>query len=477
VSSNTENIDYENLPLRKLGKYFWLAWFTASMGQFVDAYDTLIIGAALLYLIPLWNLTAAETGLLAASAFIGVALGAVIFGPIADRMGRRLLYIYDLIFFVVFGALSAFVTNFWQLFIVRFLLGLGIGGDYSLSPTMVAEYAPAKRRGFALASMNSFWGIGSVVGFLSAYGMAVAWGNTNPDFTWRFMLGSEAIWGLVIILLRMGILESPRWAALQQQLGRRIKENASEVVRKMTGGKEASFDPGLAKKPSIKDLFTGKMWITTIFLWVWWPVADIAFYGSNMYTPYITKGLGLTTPQLAFLASALYWTIALFGYYTTAATYDIFGRRFVTILGSTLMGIDMFIGLALYKLGLFSTSLAFPLVMTLFTIYYYFMNFGPGPWTVAMAEIWPTRVRATGQGLAAMFSRFGAAFAAFYMPILIKQIGFDGAFILLGGAILFVALWSYLFMPETKGLTPSQIEQMVTEGRVGIFARSAKSAT
>jgi len=206
----------------------------------------------------------------------------------------------------------------------------------------------------------------------------------------------------------------------------------------MTGGKEASFDPGLAKKPSIKDLFTGKMWITTIFLWVWWPVADIAFYGSNMYTPYITKGLGLTTPQLAFLASALYWTIALFGYYTTAATYDIFGRRFVTILGSTLMGIDMFIGLALYKLGLFSTSLAFPLVMTLFTIYYYFMNFGPGPWTVAMAEIWPTRVRATGQGLAAMFSRFGAAFAAFYMPILIKQIGFDGAFILLGGAILFV---------------------------------------
>jgi len=60
---------------------------------------------------------------------------------------------------------------------------------------------------------------------------------------------------------------------------------------------------------------------------------------------------------------------------------------------------------------------------------------------------------------------------------LLKQIGFDGAFILLGGAILFVALWSYLFMPETKGLTPSQIEQMVTEGRVGIFARSAKSAT
>ncbi len=69
-------LNFDDMPLRKLGKYFWLAWFTASMGQFVDAYDTLIIGAALLYLDPLWKLTASQTGLLASSAFIGVAVGA-----------------------------------------------------------------------------------------------------------------------------------------------------------------------------------------------------------------------------------------------------------------------------------------------------------------------------------------------------------------------------------------------------------------
>ncbi|WP_069806849.1 MFS transporter [Vulcanisaeta thermophila] len=463
--------NFDDMPLRRLGRYFWLAWFTASMGQFIDAYDVLIMGAALIYLKPLWHLTAVETGLLAASTLLGVALGAVIFGPIADKMGRRLLYIYDLVFFVVFGALSAFVVNFWQLFVVRLLLGIGIGGDYSLSPTMVAEYAPARRRGFALASMNSFWGVGSVVGFLTAYGIAVAWGDTNPDFAWRFMLGSEAIWGLLVILLRMGILESPRWAALQEQLRGKVKERASEIVMRMTGGRKMSIDPGIIKKPSIKDLFAGRMWLTTIFIWIWWPMAAIAFYGSNMYTPYITKGLGLTTPQLSFLASALYWAIAILGYYTTALTYDKLGRRFVTILGSTIMGIDMFVGLALYRMGLFTTSLALPLVMTLFTIYYYFMNFGPGPWTMTMAELWPTRIRATAQGLAAMFSRFGAAFASFYMPVLIQQIGYEGAFIFLGGAILFVALWSYLLMPETKGLTPSEIERMVMEGRIGIFAR------
>ncbi|GGP20948.1 MFS transporter [Thermocladium modestius] len=454
-------LNFDDMPLRKLGKYFWLAWFTASMGQFVDAYDTLIIGAALLYLDPLWKLTASQTGLLASSAFIGVAVGAPLFGAFADRIGRRLLYIWDLIFLVVFGFLSAFAANFVQLYILRLLIGIGVGGDYALSPTMVAEYAPAKRRGFALASMNSFWGIGSVVGFLSAFAFAVAYGG-NPNLAWRVMLGSEAIWGLIIIILRMGILESPRWAAIQEKIGQKIKETHEDVVKKMTGGSEASLDPGKPGRPSLKALFEGNMWKTTLFIWVWWPVADIAFYGSNLYTPYITKGLGLTTPQLAFLASALYWVIALFGYYTAAVTYDKWGRRFMVIVGALVMGIDMVAGLVMYELGLFGTNLAFPLIMILFTIYYYFMNFGPGPYTVALAELWPTRVRATGHGLASMFSRIGAAASTYVLPVLVKQIGYSGAFALLGGAILFVALWSYLLMPETKQLTPTQIEDKLT---------------
>jgi putative MFS transporter len=454
-------VSFDDMPLRKLGKYFWLAWFTASMGQFVDAYDTLIIGAALIYLGPLWNLTASQTGLLASSAFIGVAIGAPTFGAFADRIGRRYLYIWDLIFLVIFGFLSAFVTNFVELYILRLLIGIGVGGDYALSPTMVAEYAPAKRRGFALASMNSFWGIGSVIGFLSAFAFAVAYSG-NPNLAWRVMLGSEAIWGLVIIVLRMGILESPRWAAIQESLGRKMKETHDDVVKKMTGGSSATIDPGKSGKPSIRALFEGNMWKTTLFIWVWWPVADIAFYGSNLYTPYITKGLGLTTPQLSFLASALYWVIALFGYYTAAVAYDKWGRRLMVIVGSLMMGIDMIAGLALYYMGFFRGSLAFPLIMFLFTVYYYFMNFGPGPYTVALAELWPTRVRATGHGLAATFSRLGAAASTYVLPVLVKQIGYGGAFALLGGAILFVALWSFLLMPETKELTPTQIENKLT---------------
>ncbi|WP_252900683.1 hypothetical protein [Vulcanisaeta sp. JCM 14467] len=85
----------------------------------------------------------------------------------------------------------------------------------------------------------------------------------------------------MVILLRMGILESPRWAVLQEQLGRRVKERTTDVTRKMTSGRETTFDAGIAKKPSIKDLFTDKMWTTTIFLWVWWLVVDIAFYAQT----------------------------------------------------------------------------------------------------------------------------------------------------------------------------------------------------
>ncbi|WP_155812272.1 MFS transporter [Metallosphaera yellowstonensis] len=454
--------NFEEMGLRELPRYWWYAWFTASMGQFVDAYDTLIIGAALLYLIPIMSLTAVQTGLLAASAFIGVAIGAPVFGRFADRVGRRFLYIFDLVFLVVFGLLSGLVVNFIQLFITRLLVGIGVGGDYALSPTLVAEYAPAKRRGFALASMNSFWGIGSVVGFLTAYGLAVSLGS-NPDLAWRVMLASEAIWGLVVILLRSKILESPRWAAIRAQLGEKKREDESlDVVEKLSGSRDSTISTGAAKKPSIRDLFTGKMWLVTLFIWVWWPIFDIAAYGSNLYTPYITAGLGLTTKADAFLASALYWVIALFGYYTAAFYYDRIGRRIMVIAGSLVMGIDMLVGWAIYDIMKVFPFLA---VMALFSIYYYFMNFGPGPYTVTFAELWPTRIRGTGVGLAATFSRIGAAASAFVIPSIIKAIGFGGAFLLLGGTILFVALWSYFLMPETARLTQDQIEDKLPKGQ------------
>lgn len=170
---NNGEKDFESSGLRDMSRYWWYAWFTASMGQFVDAYDTLIIGAALLYLVPLMHLNDVQTGLLASSAFVGVAVGAPLFGRIADKVGRRFLYMFDLIFLVVFGFLSGTVNNFTELFITRLLVGIGVGGDYALSPIMISEYSPAKKRGFALASMNSFWGIGSIVGFLTAYGIAV----------------------------------------------------------------------------------------------------------------------------------------------------------------------------------------------------------------------------------------------------------------------------------------------------------------
>ncbi|BBG25952.1 MFS transporter [Sulfuracidifex tepidarius] len=451
---NNGEKDFESSGLRDMSRYWWYAWFTASMGQFVDAYDTLIIGAALLYLVPLMHLNDVQTGLLASSAFVGVAVGAPLFGRIADKVGRRFLYMFDLIFLVVFGFLSGAVGNFTELFITRLLVGIGVGGDYALSPIMISEYSPAKKRGFALASMNSFWGIGSIVGFLTAYGIAV---TLHGAMAWRVMLASEAVWGLVVIGMRSRILESPRWAILKGEMGDEgRKKEGEEVVSKLAGGK-AEISAGKAGKPTVMDLFSGKMWLVTLFVWVWWPVFDVAAYGSNLYTPYITQGLGLTSKADAFLASALYWVIAMFGYYTAAYLYDK-GRKRMVVLGSLLMGVDMFAGLGVYEvLGYFP----FPAVMALFSTYYYFMNFGPGPYTMTLAELWPTRVRGTAMGLAATFSRIGAAASTFVLPSVIHDIGFMGAFLLLGVAITFVGIWSLFLMPETAGLTQDQLEEIL----------------
>ncbi|MGY4650211.1 MFS family permease [Mycobacterium sp. URHB0021] len=128
-----------------------------SDGPFIDGYALTIVGVVLITLEPALALTSTKIGLIGAASLVGIFVGGLFFGYLTDRIGRRFMYIADLIALALFSILSAFTGEAWQLVILRFLLGVAIGADYPIATSLLAEYSPKKYRGTLLGAMFVVW--------------------------------------------------------------------------------------------------------------------------------------------------------------------------------------------------------------------------------------------------------------------------------------------------------------------------------
>src|SRR5579863_1819362 len=147
-----------------LSGFHFKTMLTSGMGFFTDAYDLFIIGVALAILTPLWHLNALEISLLGSTSLIAAAFGAIIFGRLADRLGRKFIYGYELIVLAIGAIASALSPNIICLLIFRFILGLGIGGDYPVSATLMSEYSNRYDRGKLITLVFSTQALGLIIG-------------------------------------------------------------------------------------------------------------------------------------------------------------------------------------------------------------------------------------------------------------------------------------------------------------------------
>src|SRR2546421_4204577 len=208
------------------------AMITSGMGFFTDAYDLFIIGVALAILTPLWHLNALEISLLGSTSLIAAALGSIIFGRMADHFGRKFVYGYELIVLAVGAIASALAPNVILLLIFRFILGLGIGGDYPVSATLMSEYANRRDRGKLITLVFSMQGLGLILGPLVAIVLLLA--GINHDLTWRIMLGLGAVPALATFYLRRQIAETPRFALSMQGDVAAAARTVDMVTKKQT---------------------------------------------------------------------------------------------------------------------------------------------------------------------------------------------------------------------------------------------------
>lgn len=435
-------------------------WLLAALGIMLDGFDFFIIGVASPLLVKDFGLSSAEQGLVTAAAILGAIFGAGLLGPIADRVGRRRIFRLDLLLFIVFSIACVFAWSVWSLFVFRFVLGIAIGLDYPIAASYLAEVLPAKGRGRWLVSAFSLQALGILLGAI--VGVIVLQVAPHVD-SWRWMLGFGAIPALVIVFLRRGVPESPRWLA---QNGH--EKEAAEVTEALVGHPvevtEADRKRGTETPEGIRALvqpalFKRKMLRRTVFTAAPWFLMDIATYGVGVFTPTLIAAMVVHGANTSFIIDDLTSTKATaaldvflpIGFAIAIVLVDRVGRIPLQITGFAGMTVALCI-LATTELLVGGGESHVPMVAVGFALFNVLMNAGPNATTYALpAEVFPSEMRAAGHGFAAASAKFGAALGVFLFPILLDDIGASALLFGVAGCCLLALTITALLRIEPKG--------------------------
>ncbi|MBX5465914.1 MAG: MFS transporter [Firmicutes bacterium] len=422
-----------------VGKFHWRTVFTAGMGFFTDAYDLFIIGTVTAILTPLWHLSTAQLALLNSTSLASAALGALIFGPLMDRLGRRRMYGLEVLVLTVGAILSALAPSFGWLVAFRAVVGLGVGGDYPTSSVITSEFANRQNRGYLVTMVFAMQGLGLLIGPVVA--AALLWSGLPHDLVWRLMLGLGAVPAASVIFLRRRMPETPRYLLAVKG----DSKAAAEVVAETLGGQAVAEE---AWRPRSQSLWTPKLLRRLVATAGSWFLIDVAFYGNGVSSQLILHWLlpkaALTTTVL--VTALLFLVAALPGYFVAARLMDRLGRKTIQATGFLVM-------MAAYGvIFLVPAVVAVPVAfLVLYAISYFFVEFGPNTTTFLVpAEVFPTNLRGTGHGISAAAGKVGAFVGAFFLPLVLKATGLGPTMGLLAGVSLLGALLTLLWLPEMR---------------------------
>ncbi len=429
----------------------------SSMGYFLDGYDLSVIAVFTLVLTTykIFPYTSFTEGFVSGSALLGAFVGAVVFGHYSDKIGRRYLYIFDLIFFAVFAILSALATNLIELIIFRFFIGWGIGADYALSPVYTTEMYPDKKRGSGYGWVWTFWSIGAAFSFFVGYLFYLS----DPLTAWRWTLALGAIPAIIVVILRTRMPESARWNVVHsgnvddhlKRVADKIgisKEDINALLAERN--REAEFSAG-----SVSTLFSGEYGKRTAIVWIQWILYDIAGYGIGLYSPVILASFGLKGASTLLLSFAFYMPIGFMGAYGAVRLNDSVGRRPLQAVGFASMAVAM---LLFYLASITVGSLLIGLGIFAFILDYGMGNLGPGNTMGLYAiELLPTKLRSSSMGNATGITRIVSFLSAFLFPVVSVSLGKPTFFAILLVLMIVAFVFTILFTPETKGLTLEEI--------------------
>ncbi|ASL68177.1 MFS transporter [Bacillus cereus] len=379
----------------------------AGLGWLFDAMDVGMLSFVMVALQKDWGLTSQEMGWIGSINSIGMAVGALIFGILSDKIGRKSVFIITLLLFSIGSGLTALTTTLAMFLVLRFVIGMGLGGELPVASTLVSESVEAHERGKIVVLLESFWAGGWLIAALISYFVI-------PKYGWEVAMVLSAVPALYALYLRWNLPDSPRFQKVEKRPS--VIEN-------------------------IKSVWSGEYRKATIMLWILWFCVVFSYYGMFLWLPsvMVLKGFSL----IKSFQYVLIMTLAqLPGYFTAAWFIERLGRKFVLV--TYLIGTAC----SAYLFGV-ADSLTVLIVAGMLLSF-----FNLGAWGALYAytpEQYPTVIRGTGAGMAAAFGRIGGILGPLLVGYLVaSEASLSLIFTIFCGSILIGVFAVVILGQETK---------------------------
>ena len=282
-----------------IGAMQWRVIICCFLVVMMDGFDTAAIGFIAPAIREHWQLSAADLAPLFGAGLLGLTAGALLCGPLSDKLGRKRVIEWCVALFGLFSLLSAFSPNLEMLIVLRFLTGLGLGGAMPNTITMTSEYLPSRRRGALVTLMFCGFTLGSALGgIVSAQLVAViGWHGI-------LVLGGGLPLALVFGLL-VALPESPRWLVRRQRPPAQISRTLSAMTGERYEDTEFWLDePAATQKGSISQLFAGRQLTITLMLWVVFFMSLLIIYLLSSWMPTLLNHRGIDLQHASWVTAA-----------------------------------------------------------------------------------------------------------------------------------------------------------------------------
>ncbi len=394
----------------------------SSAGMLLDGYQLTVIALAILIMKPDLSLTPLQSSLLIDSLILGTIIGAVTVGYLSDLFGRKRIYMFNLLFFTIFGLASIITSSVNLIVLFRILMGISIGADYPVSNSYIAEMAPDGFRGKFL----SFSAVAFVIGAVSSALVAFIFFYIHaPDSSWRYLIGIGLIPAVIVLIMRFSMPESRMW-------------------------KDAKAS---GKSVRVRGMFNGSSGKFTILTSVVWFIYDMGAFGVGLLVPTILSLSGLRSNSDNALVTTFFLIIGLIGGIIVIMLIDRIGRRNLQILGFLAMGITLML----------IPEFFFTALISVLAIAEFSNSFPAATVGIFPAELATTNFRSSAYGLAATTGKFGAVVGVLLIGSQVTESNLHMFFIF--GIVMLIGMVLTLLLPETRNIKLDQ----VVKAELGVF--------